>query len=35
MVQTGDPTNEGDGGTSIWKRPFNDEFDKSLKVREK
>jgi peptidylprolyl isomerase len=26
MIQTGDPTETGRGGESIWKKPFNDEF---------
>jgi len=29
--QTGDPTNTGTGGTSIWGRPFKDEIDSTLK----
>lgn len=29
--QTGDPTNTGKGGLSIWGRPFNDEIDHTLK----
>merc|ERR1712080_120420 len=29
--QTGDPTNSGKGGTSIWGKPFKDEIDSSLK----
>jgi peptidyl-prolyl cis-trans isomerase-like 3 len=31
MVQTGDPTGKGKGGTSIWGRKFNDEITDSLK----
>ncbi|XP_055916075.1 peptidyl-prolyl cis-trans isomerase-like 3 isoform X2 [Eupeodes corollae] len=31
MVQTGDPTNTGKGGTSIWGSKFEDEFKDSLK----
>lgn len=31
MVQTGDPTNTGKGGTSIWGRKFEDEFHEELK----
>jgi len=26
MIQTGDPTETGRGGESIWKKPFRDEF---------
>ena len=32
MVQTGDPTNTGKGGQSIWGQPFADEFVPDLKV---
>ena len=32
MVQTGDPTGTGKGGTSIWGGTFVDEFHESLKV---
>lgn len=32
IVQTGDPTNTGKGGTSIWNRKFEDEFKENLKV---
>jgi len=31
MVQTGDPTGTGKGGTSIWKRKFEDEIREDLK----
>jgi peptidyl-prolyl cis-trans isomerase-like 3 len=31
MVQTGDPTGTGKGGTSIWGRKFTDEIHDSLK----
>lgn len=31
MVQAGDPTGSGKGGTSIWKKKFEDEFSDSLK----
>jgi len=33
MVQGGDPTGTGKGGTSIWGRKFPDEFDPTLQVR--
>ena len=33
MVQTGDPTGGGKGGTSIWGQRFEDEFKEDLKVR--
>ena len=33
MLQTGDPTGTGKGGTSIWGRKFEDEFHETLKVR--
>lgn len=33
MVQTGDPTDSGKGGTSIWGRKFEDEFHETLRVR--
>lgn len=32
MVQTGDPTHTGKGGSSIWGRKFEDEFKENLKV---
>ncbi|KPP72005.1 peptidyl-prolyl cis-trans isomerase-like 3-like [Scleropages formosus] len=32
MVQTGDPTGTGKGGTSIWGRKFEDEFNEHLKA---
>ncbi|KAL5011875.1 hypothetical protein ScPMuIL_010426 [Solemya velum] len=31
MVQTGDPTGTGKGGTSIWNQHFEDEFSDNLK----
>ncbi|KZC07830.1 Peptidyl-prolyl cis-trans isomerase-like 3, partial [Dufourea novaeangliae] len=31
IVQTGDPTQTGKGGTSIWNRKFEDEFKEELK----
>nr|CAH7719521.1 unnamed protein product [Callosobruchus chinensis] len=31
IVQTGDPTGTGKGGTSIWNRKFEDEFKEQLK----
>ncbi len=31
IVQTGDPTGKGKGGTSIWEKKFNDEISDSLK----
>eukprot|EP00249_Psilotum_nudum_P006121 c19473_g1_i1 orf=223-630(+) len=31
MIQGGDPTGTGRGGTSIWGRKFNDEIRESLK----
>ena len=31
MIQGGDPTGTGRGGTSIWTTPFKDEFDGPLK----
>ena len=31
MVQTGDPSNTGKGGESIWKKNFADEFSESLR----
>nr|XP_033184710.1 peptidyl-prolyl cis-trans isomerase-like 3 [Bombus vancouverensis nearcticus] len=31
IVQTGDPTHTGKGGTSIWNRKFEDEFKEELK----
>ncbi|XP_030753775.1 RING-type E3 ubiquitin-protein ligase PPIL2 [Sitophilus oryzae] len=30
MIQGGDPTNTGNGGTSIWKKKFEDEFRPNL-----
>lgn len=32
MIQGGDPTGTGKGGTSIWGTKFADEFRESLKV---
>ena len=32
MVQTGDPSGTGKGGTSIWGKKFEDEFHETLKV---
>lgn len=32
MIQGGDPTGTGKGGTSIWGKKFNDEIKESLKV---
>ena len=32
MVQTGDPTGTGKGGTSIWGDTFEDSFNETLKV---
>ena len=32
IVQTGDPTNTGKGGTSIWDKKFADEFKDKLTV---
>lgn len=31
MIQGGDPTGTGRGGSSIWGKPFEDEFNPSLK----
>ena len=31
MIQTGDPTNTGKGGSSIWEKEFGDEFHSRLK----
>lgn len=33
MIQGGDPTGTGKGGTSIWGKKFNDEIRESLKVK--
>jgi len=30
MIQGGDPTGTGHGGTSIWGKPFEDEFNKDV-----
>lgn len=35
IVQTGDPTGTGKGGTSIWGRKFEDEIKDELKVCKK
>lgn len=35
MVQTGDPTGTGKGGTSIWGKKFPDQFHETLKVGKK
>lgn len=32
MIQGGDPSGTGKGGTSIWGKKFNDEIRESLKV---
>jgi peptidyl-prolyl cis-trans isomerase-like 3 len=32
IVQTGDPTGTGKGGTSIWDKKFEDEYKEQLKV---
>ncbi len=31
MIQAGDPTGTGQGGTSIWNKDFNDEFHSRLR----
>ncbi|XP_058223982.1 peptidyl-prolyl cis-trans isomerase CYP18-1 isoform X3 [Rhododendron vialii] len=33
MIQGGDPTGTGKGGTSIWGKKFNDEIRESLKTQ--
>lgn len=35
MVQTGDPTNTGKGGVSIWGRKFEDELTDELKHKDR
>lgn len=35
IVQTGDPTGTGKGGTSIWGRKYEDEFKEDLKHNER
>lgn len=35
IVQTGDPTGTGKGGTSIWNRKFEDEFNDNLRHNER
>lgn len=35
IVQTGDPTGTGKGGTSIWNRKFEDEFKDNLRHNER
>lgn len=35
IVQTGDPTSTGKGGTSIWNRKFEDEFNDNLRHNER
>lgn len=35
IVQTGDPTGSGKGGTSIWNRKFDDEFKDNLRHNER
>lgn len=35
IVQTGDPTNSGKGGNSIWGQKFDDEFNDNLKHNER
>ncbi|MDR1451465.1 MAG: peptidylprolyl isomerase [Helicobacteraceae bacterium] len=34
MIQGGDPTGSGRGGESIWKAPFEDEFDVAVNFSE-
>lgn len=35
MIQTGDPTNTGSGGESIWGKEFQDEFHSRLKFNQR
>ena len=35
MIQGGDPTGTGRGGSSIWGKPFEDEFNKSVTFNRK
>lgn len=34
MIQGGDPTGTGMGGSSVWGKPFNDEFNANVKFDE-
>ena len=35
MIQGGDPTGTGRGGSSIWEKPFEDEFNKAVTFNRK